>query len=181
MKILLKEQPTKLIEDEYKESKTINITKIHIGGILLGVFLCYQLSYLLDITLFDNELNFRVYKKVYLFLLIFPLHELLHAALFPNYKKSVIGFSIKKFVFYADYDGELSKYQIMKVCLAPLFILTLLPLLFLLVYKNSLIAYIVLFNLLGSGYDIILYFIMLKQPSNRLFKFANSKVFYKDQ
>jgi putative zincin peptidase len=62
---------------------------------------------------------------------IIVVHELIHAGVHPEFGKSpatVVGFWPSKLVFYAHYEGELSRNRFLAVFLMPFLVITILPL-----------------------------------------------------
>lgn len=64
-------------------------------------------------------------------LILIPAHELLHALIHPHWGRTVntiLGLWLSKGVFYAHYEGEMSRNRFLMVALTPYLVLGLLPL-----------------------------------------------------
>ncbi len=156
-----------------------SIKEILIWGIVLGVVLTGITSSLISIFILMDNFDFQAYKKLYLFLLIIPLHELFHLIVIPNIKNSTLGYSWRKFIFFISTDEIFSKNRFLLVSLLPLIVLTVFPIITLFFLKSEFVAYFALYNLIGSGIDIISFSIILKLPNNPLLKFHGANLYAK--
>lgn len=101
------------------------------------------------------------------FLILTPIHELIHALFFPENllsKNVYFGFTFNGFAPFAAYIGEMKRNTFIKVLLAPFIIITLLGFLYLIIFgSNELIEHIIVFNALGACADCLGVFLILKQ------------------
>jgi hypothetical protein len=119
------------------------------------------------------------------FLVFMPIHELIHALFFPESFKSnnvFLGFTFKGFAPYAAYIGEMKRNTFIKVLLAPLVIITILGLVYLLLFgSNSLVEHIVVFNALGACADCMGAFLILRQvPKNAIVRNKKIRTYWKN-
>jgi hypothetical protein len=71
--------------------------------------------------------------------LIVPVHELLHAVTHPGWgasSNSIIGLWLSKGLFYAHYEGEMSRNRFLLVFLMPLIILGVIPTLLIMIFPK---------------------------------------------
>jgi hypothetical protein len=148
-------------------------------GIILGFFLALILELIIKHFSLCSDFNFVVIRKIYLFIVIIPLHEMLHLAFFPSIKNSTIGIALKKGAFYVTSQDSFTKTRFLTILLLPLIILTIFPFISLFFIKSDLMANIALYNLIGSGVDIIMFFHILKIPSKHLFRFNGTELYIK--
>ncbi len=125
-------------------------------SILLGLILAFALSGVVSLVFFDGNFDFSVVKSLPLLILLIPVHELIHYILFPDLKNTKIGFSFKRFSFFAFTSTVMSKSRFILAASGPVLILTFLPLICLLVNPHPFLARVALINLLGSGMDLII-------------------------
>jgi hypothetical protein len=90
---------------------------------------------------------------------IVVVHELIHAAVHPNAgrsPRSILGFWPAMLVFYAHYDGEITRNRFVAILLMPLVVISLLPLLFAVVAQVDIhwMALVSAFNALLASVDI---------------------------
>jgi len=149
-----------------------------IKGALLGLILTFILAEILTLLNIVPNFNFKVYPYIYLYLFIIPIHELLHLIFFPKPQKAVVGFALKKLICYVTTDEVITRGRLIASVLSPLFFLTLLPLLYVLIIEPiKLVIYIALFNLIGSGADLLLISRLIKMPKNGVFKFNGQDLY----
>jgi hypothetical protein len=120
------------------------------------------------------------------FLVFLPIHEIIHALFFPEsiFSKNVyLGFTFKGFAPFAAYTGEMKRQTFIRVLLAPLTIITLLGLSYLLVFgRNELIMHIVVFNALGASADCLGVFLILNQvPKYATLRNKQIKTYWKNK
>ena len=118
------------------------------------------------------------------FCIFVPFHELLHALFYPENimsKNIYFGFYAKALVPFVSYTGEIKRNTYIRVYLAPLVIITILGLLFLLFWgSNQLVEHIVVLNALGSCADCLSVFLILRQiPKNAILRSKKWKTYYK--
>lgn len=100
------------------------------------------------------------------------VHELIHAALHPGAGRSsrtILGFWLKCGMFYAYYDGELSRNRLVTIALLPLFVMTILPLVVsaALGSASEWVAFVSCLNALGACGDVFVAGVILFQvPPN---------------
>jgi hypothetical protein len=168
---------------QLKQHDWVKINRIDgyiIKGLILGLILTFAIAEILNLLNIIPGFNFRVYNYIYLYLFIFPVHELLHMVFFPKPKRAVIGFALKKLVFYVTTDEVFTRTRLITSILSPLVFLTILPLLYVLILEPvKVVVYISLFNLIGSGADLILISRLIKLPKNSVFQFNGQDLFIK--
>lgn len=162
-------------------------------GLLVPVFLVLWLTFL-SIVGFGNsgsQSDTQLWISVGFALLLFvPLHELAHAIMFPgagftNQTRLVIWPSKLRVGVY--FDGCLSRRRWLLMRAAPLFLLSILPLLLLtyfrvLIVPGTLVIFLqilMLANGVGSGADIAAFSIVLKQvPSKAMICFHGGRAYW---
>jgi hypothetical protein len=93
------------------------------------------------------------------FLALVVVHELVHAAVHPQAgksDKSVLGFWPSRLLFYAHYDGELTRNRFIAILAMPTLVISLLPLAIALVtqHAHGLVAWLSSMNVLFACGDI---------------------------
>lgn len=93
-------------------------------------------------------------------LALFPIHELLHAIFFPEglgSPNTIIGFWPTRLLFYAHYEGEMSRDRFLAVFCAPFFGLSLLPIVIIALFQwpSLELALLCLVNGGAASVDII--------------------------
>ena len=183
MKFIIREPKNNLIfleqENGWILSEQINSNKIFIFGLILGIILTSIFEYAIKSFTLCSDFNFSFYKKLYLIIILIPLHEFIHLLVFPKFTNSEVGFSFRTAVFFVTTNEIFSKSRLIIATLMPLLLLTLFPFIFLFFIKNDMIAYFATFNLLGSGVDIVSSFLVLKQPKKHIFRFGGSNLYIK--
>jgi len=106
------------------------------------------------------------------FLLMIPLHELIHALANPRFgmtPRTLVGVWPSRLLFYAHYEGELSRNRFLAILAAPLIVLTILPLLLCIVtqWNAPMLAAIALANGLGAAGDLLGFGLVLAQIPRR--------------
>ena len=128
---------------------------------------------------------------VILALLIFiPLHEMLHAVWHPHWgmsSKTIFVIWPRKLRFGVYYDGCMTRRRWLLMRLAPLFILSILPVMLLSLFFTITVSFaletflqvLLLVNGIGSGGDIVAaIWILNKVPSNAEICFHNGKAYW---
>ncbi len=105
---------------------------------------------------------------ILLFLPSTPIHEFMHASLFPGgplTQKATLGFYPKAVGFYAHFDSVLSRRRYVLICAGPLLVLTLLPLSILTIFRPGWPYFLefILANGMLSSVDILTIIFVLKQ------------------
>ena len=171
---------------DWKELKNIPsnfILKILIFcfGILISIFF-YQI--IKEITPI-KKIYSTYMDNIYLVFILIPLHEAFHAMMYPDFgfsDKTIFGFWPKKFVFYSYYDLPLKRDRIITAMLAPLFILTIIPVFLIstLELNNAYLAVIAVLNSIGAAGDIFYSILIFSQlPKNSIVKTDTARVFWK--
>lgn len=102
------------------------------------------------------------------FLLMIPIHELMHAFASPAFgttDKTLVGVWPSHALFYAHYEGELSRERFLAILAAPTFVLTILPLVLLTLspLDSAFLAAIAFANAVGAAGDMLGMGIVLRQ------------------
>lgn len=151
----------KITKKYYRFDMDLNIMNI-IASILYILFFIYLFG-----NKYFSTFNFTILTIIFL-LLYFALHEICHGigyAIFAKDKKNIkFGAILEKGVFYAMCQEEISRAGIIVSLIFPILILTLIPLPFALYYKNSLILFLSITNLIGAIGDILLINLVIKLP-----------------
>lgn len=154
-----KEQPKKYYRFDM-DLKLMNI----LASILYIIFFIYLFG-----NTYFSTFDFSLLVIVLMFL-YFALHEICHGigyAIFAKNKKNIkFGAILEKGVFYAMCQEEISRTAIIVSLLFPILILTLIPLPFAFIYKNSLILFLSITNLIGAIGDLLLIKLVLKLPKS---------------
>lgn len=141
----------------------------------------------------NTELDYRT--KIFIFdikallflsiILVIPIHELIHALFFPeslSSSKVLFGYIPKAMTFYAYYDGEIKKSRFIISLLAPVVVISFIPLLLLFAinFDAPFIIYISALNALLSCADILGAIIILCQvPNGTVIKNKGIKSYWK--
>ena len=124
------------------------------------------------------------------FFLCIPVHELLHAALYPDFGRSdstMLFVDFRKFQFGVYYEGTISRARWLAMRLFPILGLTILPLIVWMAAIGGLtrasetfLMVLVITNSLGSGGDLVAALLVLLQvPSSGLLNFYRGKAYWK--
>jgi hypothetical protein len=146
-------------------------------GFLSGLLLCVIVIYVITNFIFSEPIEFRFYKKLYLILIIIPVHEMLHFVALPDYKSGKLGFSFRTLSFFTLSDVTFSRDRFIFISLIPLIILTILPFILLYFFKYEWIVYILIYNLAGSGMDILYSLKALSLPKQTKIKFIGGEMY----
>lgn len=127
------------------------------------------------ILLIRDPKNFPDVSWLAVILLILPsipIHELLHAILFPGgpiSQRVTIGFYPKAIGFYAHYDGVISKRRYIIIAAGPFLLLTVLPLTVQTVFMPELpyLLELILTNALLSPSDVLAIIFVVRRAPNR--------------
>lgn len=124
-------------------------------------------------------------------LILIPVHELIHALVHPYWGRStntIIGVWLSKGLFYAYYEGEMSRNRLALVYLAPYLVLGLLPLGLLALLGNALgspsaVIILAVVSLLGSLFacgDIVgVIFLLFQTPGTALVRNKGWQTYWK--
>jgi sterol desaturase/sphingolipid hydroxylase (fatty acid hydroxylase superfamily) len=103
--------------------------------------------------------NVLVVELIAAMLVLFPIHELVHAFMHPDFglsRKTVLGVWPSRLVCYAHYDAPRTRERLLACLAMPFLVITLLPLLIGIVtgHASILVAFVSSLNALGAGIDI---------------------------
>ena len=147
----------------YRFDMDLKIMNI-LASILYVIFFIYLFS-----NTYFSTFDFSFLACILLFLM-FAIHEICHGigyALYAKNKKNIkFGAVLEKGVFYAMCQEEISRIGILVSLLFPIIILTIIPLPFAIYFKNSLILFLSITNLIGAIGDILLVKLVLKLPKD---------------
>lgn len=116
---------------------------------------------------------------------IVVVHELIHAAVHPlaaRLSRSILGFWPSCGLFYAHYDGELSRNRSLAVLLMPLFVISIVPLLVAAVLQSAAgwVAFISCFNaLLACGGVLGVALLLFQIPANATVRNQGWRTYWK--
>lgn len=118
------------------------------------------------------------------FLIFMPFHELSHALFFPESLLSnnvFFGFTFKGLAPFVAYIGEMNRSTFIKVSLAPLVLISVLCLTYLIAFGgNPLIEHILVFNALGACADCLGVFLILRQvPRHSIVRNKKIRTFWR--
>jgi len=122
---------------------------------------------------------------IVLFLPATPIHELIHASLFPGgplTEKVTLGFYPRAVGCYAHFDGLLSRSRYVLICAGPLLVLTLLPLSVLTVFTPGwpyLLEFILANGLLSSVDILTIMFILKQVPRDSVLVNSGTETYWK--
>jgi hypothetical protein len=122
---------------------------------------------------------------VAVFVLIWPIHELLHVLAFPDFgfsSKTVVGFLPTKVLFFALFEGEVSRNRFLVAGAAPVIVLTVVPLLAAAVFRldHPLLAFVSVANALVSAIDLVAIGILLvRVPSRAVLRAKGWKTYWR--
>jgi hypothetical protein len=118
------------------------------------------------------------WATIVMILLLFPVHELLHAVVFPRFgftAETIVGVWPSRLLFYAAHTGALSKGRYLLVFAMPLLVLSVLPVVFLALVRplpfgpsiTSVLVFLSILNAAAGSGDVIGFFLVLLQIPNR--------------
>ncbi|ACA43830.1 DUF3267 domain-containing protein [Clostridium botulinum] len=116
------------------------------------------------------------------FIIIMPVHEILHSLAFPNFKQTIFGFIPKGLVSYSFFKGKISRKRLIIFLIFPFIILTILPTIGLsfIRIKNNFVYVIIIINAVASYVDILTIFVLLLQvPKSTCIKNIGNKTYWK--
>lgn len=166
-------------ENNWLSFESVNHKNVLIYGLFLGVFLTLFFDLFIKNFTLCSQLEFKVINKLYLILLVLPLHEFFHAIFYPNFRNLIVGFSLKRGILYIYSPEAISKCRLLLIGISPFLLLTIFPLISLFYINNESIAYIALYNTIGSGIDLVVFLKVLKKPKNIIFKDNGFELYYK--
>ncbi len=127
----------------------------------------------------------NIWILLILIVLLIPLHEFIHALFHPDFgfsNRTIYGYSASYRIFYAYYQGAISKRRLMISAIAPLFLLTIIPLIicFLLGITYWAIILFSLLNALGCFIDFYGFFrLLVIVPNGAIIRRQNDKAYWK--
>lgn len=134
----------------------------------------------------SGEMRFGLLTVAGVFLVIVPLHELVHAVCHPGRggaAASVLGFWPRLFVPYAYYDDEMSRNRFLLVMVAPFLVLSPAPLLVTAVFAVTPAFLVTLsaVNALGSSVDLLGFALLgLQAPSSARVRNKGPRTWWRD-
>jgi len=120
------------------------------------------------------------------FIVLLPIHEIVHAIATPNWglsNKTVVGFWPKRMLPYCAYLGEWTRSQALWCLLAPIFILSIFPMILMFMFRldNSLLFHFFAVNALASSGDLIQApMILLCIPQRAILKNKGWRTYWKE-
>jgi hypothetical protein len=140
----------------------LNLIALPVAGVLFGA-LVLAINLLTPVSISDATRRF-----IPAFLIIIPLHELVHALFTPRFgatSQTLLGCWPARILFYAFYTGELPARQFLTVLLAPFVVITVIPLavISLLSLNSPWTAAMALANGIGASGDLVGVFVVLTQ------------------
>ena len=152
--------------------------KVLFLGIFLGLILVIILAHLVTLHPYYVNYDFTFYTHIFMFVLIIPIHELLHLLCFPNPRKTTVGIVLIKFIVFVTTEDVFSRDRLITTTLMPLLILTIIPFLLSLFIKSDFLISIALVNLVGSGIDLISILYVVNHRKTDVFMFNGSELYY---
>ncbi|PIH05778.1 DUF3267 domain-containing protein [Clostridium combesii] len=116
------------------------------------------------------------------FIIIMPVHEILHSLAFPNFKQTIFGFIPKGLVSYSFFKGKISRKRLIIFLIFPFIMLTILPTIGLsfIRIKNNFVYVIIIINAVASYVDVLTIFVLLLQvPKSTCIKNIDNKTYWK--
>ncbi len=166
---------------EYKKVNFLSTKKRLVLGVVIGILLMELQADIINYIFFNNTLNIKLYRFIYLILILIPVHEILHILFFPSLKKVVLKISPKHFLVYIKYPEEISRKRFLIITIMPFLTLSILLMSILFYIKNEYIFYFIIFNTAGSGIDLISFYIGLSLPRNSIIKMEKTGLYYREK
>lgn len=151
-------------------------------AVVAMLVLCWLWSGIISLEQFDIPVNLWLIVWIVAAIIV---HELVHAVFHPGYgigPKTLMGFWPVMGIFYAHYDGPISKWRFITILLAPFAILSIVPLLFCAMFQcqSNILFAISEFNALLSCCDLLgSIFIFCQIPSNAITQNKGWNTYYK--
>lgn len=156
-----------------------NFNNIIVKGVILGLVLAIMLDVGLNYLAFDSKLGFMFIKNIYLFPIVIIVHELLHWIALPKPLNATLGVSIKKGVFFVSNEGIFSRQRGLIILLLPFIVLSVLMSCMSVIYRIEVLAYIAIYNIIGSGVDLLMAARILKLTPKCLIQFNGEELYVK--
>lgn len=137
------------------------------------------------IVVFDIRFELKLSNFLLAFILVIPIHELLHALVFPNVlgsNKVTIGFWPKHVVFFSYFSGEITRNRFVLSLIMPFSIISVASIFFLGLTEitNSFIVSLSLINASMSYMDVFGVFLVMSQvPGNTVIRNKGEKSFWR--
>ena len=125
-------------------------------------------------------------RALLLTIICVPFHELIHAVVHPQNGRSedtILGIWPAKLLFYAHYEGEITRARFMAILAAPWLLLSLLPLVALCTFApgEPILAELSVGNALVAGGDILgILFIWIQVPGSARVRNLQWRTFWKE-
>jgi hypothetical protein len=158
----------------------MQVIAIPVALILLAVWAVCVLSIQQDLPPLIFNIN-----TLLILLLIVPVHELLHAFTHPGWgtsSNSIIGLWPSKGLFYAHYEGEMSRNRFLLVFVMPLIVLGVLPTLLIRMkpeWTQSLLSISLFGTILASGDLVGVAIIFFQVPRSAVVRNKGSRTYWK--
>jgi len=175
----LKENSEQECNNSYIKIKSSSLTQRLILGLILGIVISSIFSFLINIIFFNNSIDIHFYRYLYLILILIPVHELLHIIFLPKPSKAIIGLSFKYLIFYVKYENDITRNRLLLITIMPFIILSILPIFLLSITQSILIVYIILFNVIASGVDLLSLYLIAKLPKGIILKMSGNDLYYR--
>ncbi|MDT8896636.1 DUF3267 domain-containing protein [Thermanaerothrix sp. 4228-RoL] len=161
----------------------MQVIAIPVALILLAVWAVCLFSIQQDLPPFQA---FRAdINTLLILLLIIPVHELLHAFTHPGWgtsSNSIIGLWLSKGLFYAHYEGEMSRNRFLLVFVMPLIVLGVLPTLLIMMrpeWTQSLLWISLFGTILASGDLVCVGIIFFQIPRSAVVRNKGWRTYWK--
>jgi hypothetical protein len=166
-------------------------------GIVLFVVTIYAISFVWDggfQAIFEGILEQSGPDPFLIFLVLLvisiPVHELIHLLIHPQFgrsNKSIFGLWLSRGLFYAHYEGAVSRNRFLSILAAPYLVLCWVPVIILALLSNSIpivyveiLVLIALVNSIFPAGDIIGFIVLVSQiPSSACVKNKGYKSYWK--
>lgn len=163
---------------------TTSLLSIFISLLNLLIVICFFKIFKLNSNILNIIFSNNFLSFLFIFIIIFPIHEFLHALSCPCSLTSndiYFGFIPKKIIFFTYYKGILSKKRYLIVSIMPFLVITLAGILLAKLFGNdTFFQTIILCNALESYMDILgVLIILLQVPKNAVIKNEGIKSYWK--
>jgi hypothetical protein len=165
-----------------KEPKSVVVTMLI--SLPIGLLMSSIVIFIAYMNGIESDIKPNI-SLVIALLIIIPIHELIHALVFPepiNSDKVIFGLLPKVGAFYAHYEGEMKKIRFLITLLAPFIVITIIPLIFLCVTGIDMpfVIKISAVNALCASADVFGFFTILFQlPKNSVVRNKGIKTYWK--
>ncbi len=163
-------------EPSFLKRCLMTIPVILISMFIIGLMLKIRLGA-------DYHLNMtNSWRDVFLFVVLIPIHEMLHVILYPDrilFTEFIGGY---KGSIYRSFFGDIKKERLLLLLMFPVIILTVIPLLFLMISNINypLLSKIALMNMVLSSLDVLSFYgILNKIPANAKIRNKDSRSYWR--